>query len=102
MRSRQRKPHVGYWLGSLFTGHQNSGLIEEFFGKVGQYRLILAYKVEVRMQAEIFRVNDAQSIPEEIVREPLERRIVMPAGREDYFRDERWLPAPGRYCVTPG
>jgi hypothetical protein len=54
------------------------------------------------MQVEIFRVNDAQSIQKEIVREPLERRIVMPAGREDYFREERWLPAPGRYRVTPG
>ena len=85
-----RAPEIGL---SLFTSDQNAGLVEEFFGEVGQHRLILAYKIEVRMQADILRVNDAQTIQIEIARQALKRRNVMPARRQDHSQEEGWLPA---------
>jgi hypothetical protein len=32
-------------------------LVEEFFREVGQHRLVLAYEIEVGMQADILRVK---------------------------------------------
>ena len=61
------------------AGSQDSGLVEEFFREVGQHRLALTDKIQVRMQADIFGVNDAQTIQIEIARQALQRRIVMPA-----------------------
>jgi len=86
-----RPPEIGL---SLFTGNQNSGLLEEFFREIGQHRLALAYKIQVRMQAYIFHVNDAQTIQIKIARQALKSCIVMPAWRQDHFQEERWLPAP--------
>ena len=69
-------------------------MVEEFFREVGQHRLVLAYEIEVGMQADILRVNNTQTIQMKIAGQALKRRIVMPARRQNHFQEDSRLAAP--------
>ncbi len=46
----------------LLTGYEEGGLIEEFFRESSEHASVLTHETQVRMQSDVFGMNDANNI----------------------------------------